>query len=228
MSLVLDLTVGGGAQQPLEFALTRPLVAGDLAQLELGRGIQPPQLTKLRESHHQLARLLARGLRPVEVSAITGYSQSRISILKADPAFQELIAHYLEVEDSASADIAGQLFSLGADVLAELRDRLQDSPESFGNGALMELLTKLLDRTGFGPTAKIQSTHIHVTGEELAKLKQLAKETQIGYVTSKINEFPTDPEPPEGAGAALGEVIPLRAKGASAETSRGAGQGENL
>ena len=50
------------------------------------------RLQKLRDSHHIIARLLVSGLTNREVAQETGYSETRLSIIKSSPAMQELIA----------------------------------------------------------------------------------------------------------------------------------------
>lgn len=68
----------------------RELTAADLLTPK-GRA---PAVKVLRDSHHMVARLVAMGLRSGEVAERTGYSLVRISILKADPAFLDLVASY--------------------------------------------------------------------------------------------------------------------------------------
>lgn len=211
MEQILDISVGlpcTGA----EYAIARELTQGDAALLSEARGITAPTVKTMRETHHQLARLLASGMKQVEASAITGFSQSRISILKQDPAFQELITHYREVVDSSFADVQGQLASLSVDVIGELRDRLHDSPDGFRTRELMDFMTSLLDRSGHGPTAKLktENTNIFVTGDELAKLKQIAKETQCGHVTDKFIALPTSQGVQGSERTEMGEVVALR------------------
>lgn len=59
------------------------------------------RLKKLRDSHHIIARLLVSGLSNREVAQETGYSETRISIIKSSPAMQELIARYRADDDTA-------------------------------------------------------------------------------------------------------------------------------
>lgn len=59
------------------------------------------RLQKLRDSHHIIARLLVSGLSNREVAQETGYSETRLSIIKSSPAMQELIARYRADDDSA-------------------------------------------------------------------------------------------------------------------------------
>lgn len=52
------------------------------------------RIAKLSDTHHIIARLIVSGLTLTEIAAETGYSITRISILKQAPAMQELIARY--------------------------------------------------------------------------------------------------------------------------------------
>jgi hypothetical protein len=54
----------------------------------------PPTISRFRDSHHRVARLLAFGMSITQVAEATGYSMTRICVLKAVPAFQQLIADY--------------------------------------------------------------------------------------------------------------------------------------
>ncbi|MBK6911403.1 MAG: hypothetical protein IPH10_10825 [bacterium] len=104
MELGLEiLKTHGRVEQDLDPVLIRPLEATDLAKLSTERGVQKPKqlssLSRLSERHRTLARLLACGKSAGEISAITGYTESRISILQSDPAMKNLIRHYAEEVD---------------------------------------------------------------------------------------------------------------------------------
>jgi hypothetical protein len=70
----------------------RPMVRADIESLR-----QPSarvRILKLTDSHHIMARLFASGLGTNEVAAETGYTATRVSVLRNSPAMQELIAKY--------------------------------------------------------------------------------------------------------------------------------------
>src|SRR5438105_3835863 len=92
LSLLLDEPI----DHPAGPVFVRELTEGDLALLADPPPLANTQrpLVRIRHRHHQLARLLAGGTAAVEASAITGYSQMRISLLQKDPAFCELMAYY--------------------------------------------------------------------------------------------------------------------------------------
>jgi len=70
----------------------RPMVKSDIESLR-----QPSartRIAKLRDSHHVMARLIVSGLSLAEIAAETGYSITRVSVLRSSPAMQELVERY--------------------------------------------------------------------------------------------------------------------------------------
>lgn len=141
-------------------------------------------LAKLRDSHHQIARLLARGLKNHEVSAITGFSPVRISTLRSDSAFIELLEFYRNQADEVNADILGRMKLLSAEALSELTSRIIDNPETMTNRELLELGKLVLDRTGHGAVTKAEtkSVEMHLTPEFLKELKGRVNTQSLGEV----------------------------------------------
>lgn len=151
--LDLDLVprVGPGRQaKALEVAYVRDLTIADLHMAATVVQTAKP-LAKIRDSHHALARCLSTGMGEGEASLVTGYSPGRISVLKADPQFQELLAFYRSQAVDIVADFRRRMADLGMDALAELRDRMEDDPDSFSPGLLKEIVRDMADRTGHAP-----------------------------------------------------------------------------
>lgn len=107
-------------------------------------GSQPIPIKALRASHHNLAQMLARGMPDTEVSLITGYSPSRISILKKDPSFAEILAGYREIREHVFVDTLERMKVLGLSTLDELQERLETEPDKWTNRELMEMAELLL------------------------------------------------------------------------------------
>lgn len=112
---------------------------------------QPSALKRIRDSHHALARTLATGAKEAEASAITGFSLSRISVLKADPQFAELLEFYREQAKEIAADFQARMATLGLDSVQELQARLEEKPEEFSITQLRELARDMADRVGHAP-----------------------------------------------------------------------------
>ena len=149
---------------------------------------QAPTIKRLKQIHHELARLIASGLTMAEVAASTGYSASRISILQKDPSFKGLVDHYKAHRDEIFCDVHKRMATLGLDAADELQERLETNPESFSVGQLTELMKATLDRGGFSPVQKTQSVSMSVTPEALAKIREKHREATQGQVQILASE----------------------------------------
>jgi len=149
--------------EPTSVTFMRDLEEEDLGVLRtpVPLGSKPPSVQVLRERHHAIARLVADGRKDVEISAVLGAAQSRISILRGDPMFQELVAYYKEQRDAQYADVHARLAGLGLAVVEELEERIDTAPKSFTNRELKELLESTLDRSN-APSRATKSVGIQV------------------------------------------------------------------
>lgn len=151
LGLDLGLLPRAGRQSlPLSAEFVRELSPADLA-MPAAQTQTAPAIKKLRDSHHALARVLVTCGSNAEASAITGYSPSRISILKADPQFQELLSFYREGSERIVTDLRERMAGMAAGALQELSDRLEDNPEEFTPSLLKDIVKDLADRTGHAP-----------------------------------------------------------------------------
>jgi hypothetical protein len=187
----LGLRTVGRAAVPVDYEIERELTADDLASLGEARESTPaPTVTRLRERHHALARCLASGMKNVEAAAVTGYDQSRISVLRADPAFRELIEHYRTHVDAAWRDGAQAMADLHLDATTILHERLVEDPDKFDNTELTEIMKLTADRTGHGPQTKSTNVNVNVDlGSRLeAARERAARAKQIEAVEAEIVE----------------------------------------
>lgn len=172
----LDLPLTGRKTQPILAEVLRSLTEADVALLATERGIQPSSIKKLTDSHHALARCLAAGMSNAEVSAITGYTPSRISVLGDSPLFAELVEHYRKGEDGALADFQARALNVGLTALDELKDRLENEPEKIGTATIIEAVKALADRTGHGPSSKTTNVNLNVSlAERVAEGRRRAQ-----------------------------------------------------
>jgi hypothetical protein len=165
----------GRAANPPRATLGRELTPADLALLETERGIKAPTIKSLRDSHHMLARALAAGMKGCEASVVTGYTESRISLLRQDPTFQELLAHYRDNLDQVYADLHARMATMALDVQAELQERLAENPESMSNEFLADTLKLLADRTGHGPKSTTVNVNLDLSARLQAARRRVAE-----------------------------------------------------
>ncbi len=144
-------TIGRRATRDQGIVFKRELTEADLPLLTnpppVGRPL--PELTKIRSAHHGLARLLAKGVAQTEISEITGYTPSRISVLKADPAFQELISYYESNTSEVFVDAGLRLQAIGLLAAEEIQARLEEDASKVPMGMLKDLVDSTI-----GPKAK--------------------------------------------------------------------------
>lgn len=117
-----------------------------------------PPLKRLRERHHALARLSATGgLTDGQICAIVGFDQSRFSILKNDPSFAELIEFYRDEVRAEYKNLHSQLAGVAGEAAEELQRRLEEEPEKISTSTLLDVVVKMADRTGHGPTSSTKA-----------------------------------------------------------------------
>lgn len=127
---------------PLSLEVVRPLTEGDLPAIT-----QPPPVAaplpvvkSIRASHHRLAQLIAEGKAGAEISLITGYSQSYLSTIQGDPAFEELVAYYSAQREEIFIDAQERLRALGLDATEKLHEHLHDPAKVWSHRELMEVI----------------------------------------------------------------------------------------
>ncbi len=179
---------------PLLAEMVRPLEAEDLLSLAEPRGVKPSALKRLRTIHHQIARMLAVGDRPVEVAAATGYSLSRISILQADQLFQELMSFYSEQEANRFATMQDQVESLGRAASEELLERVtSEEVELMSSRDLRQIMESALDRSGHSPIQRRQSMNVVLDAQELKALKEGIDANRTDRVVETAVEGDSEP-----------------------------------
>lgn len=179
--LGLDLNFSGGirtrgrAAKPVAVAVERDLTPDDLEYLAtIERGTTAPDVKKLRDRHHALAKCIAQGMKDGDAAIMCDYDISRVSILKGDPAFQELVAFYRKGVEEQYYGMHEKLAGIASDALSELSDRIEDKPEDFSVGQLMELTKLGADRTGHGPSTKTEVDVRHGIADKMDRARQRA------------------------------------------------------
>ena len=139
--MALDLEIAGAV---------RELTAGEPKEVS-----RPRELTRLRDSHHQVARLIASGLRTQDVSRMTGYAISRLSWLQSqDPAFKELVEFYRQERHDVEMAVEARLLTVSLDAVQHFHEAMLDNPESVTPALALEASKVFLDRAGYAPITK--------------------------------------------------------------------------
>jgi hypothetical protein len=214
--LAYDLTRSSGrAAKAVQVEIVRSLTVSDLELLEVERGIKSPAVKRIRDSHHLIARYIASGLTGAEIAALTGYSQSRISILKSDPAFMELAEFYRgnlkEIQDDVDRTGYAKAVAIRDEAMDIVLDRLIDTPEMLNTDMVTEIALKFGDRTGLVAASRNSSVHYNVdlTADQVAagrqRVERLSAVVQgalpAPQAADKPEEGSRNPGPPPVAGS---------------------------
>lgn len=159
----MDLGLRIARNTPVAAEIARELTKEEVVGLE---GLGAPSLKSLRDSHHQIARLVAAGMDNVEISQVTGKSPGTVSFLKRDPAFIELLNFYRGRQEVAYADLHERLRNLGGTAMALMQERLEEEPEKISNSLLLEVVKTTADRVGHGP----RQTQVNINFDLEARL----------------------------------------------------------
>lgn len=153
-------------------------------QAEIGKPRRPPQhrLTRLKESHHHIAKLFARGLTAVRVAELSGYTSTRCNQMMADPLFLELVVAYRNdpatqamVFDTIDT-LQRQCAVLALKAQRHLLDRFEDAEDAGETLPIREALpifTDMADRAGVSR----KTTHVNINADFAAMLDAAIKRT---------------------------------------------------
>ena len=143
----------GRRPAPIFYNVTRHLNEADIADLwDHQRDNTGPKIKTLRYNHHVLAKAVAAGKSGIECGNLTGMAPTYISILKNDPAFQELVSFYADEMNELYVDVHQRMATLGTSILEELTERFEADPDKFTKRELLDMFTAMADRSI--PTAK--------------------------------------------------------------------------
>ncbi len=183
----------GVIAKPPRILAVRVLVREDLARLKNEKRVVP-RVKSFRDTHHRLARLCAAGLRNEEILQRTGFSYMRLSTLKMDPAFRELIAQYRGKVDAAFVQSQDEFFETATSNMLRAErqvedhlDRADDEGELIPLKTLLAITSDRADR--FGYSKKTINTNINL---DFAKRMEqmMAARGQAAVIDAKANPPP--------------------------------------
>ena len=171
-------------ERTVEVTDFRSLTREDIALLAEKR--TPAILQTLRDSHHRIARAMAAGLRNDEIAASCGISYNRVSMLKNDPAFMELVAHYRSLVtaeyvrsvDSFMEVATGNMLK-AAVMLSDKLDDAIDKGEFLPTRDLIAIHDTGADRFGYGKMQKNLNVNVDFASQLEAARRRTAQARDV-------------------------------------------------
>jgi hypothetical protein len=163
----------GRKQRELTATPVRPVTEADLAVLRSAeKGSMPRPIMRLRDRHHAIARMVANGMSNGQISLVSGMDPSRISILRSDPTFRQLVDDYRSIEESLQADFMERAATLTLTAMDAMQEALEsDEPPPVTTA--LEIAKFGSDRIGHGPVTKTSNVNLNV--ELSSRLSQARK-----------------------------------------------------
>lgn len=155
------------ALPPPSFAVVRALGLDDLPALMAGGALTPqlprPRLSAVGSVHHLLAQLVAEGKSNIDVGLITGYTPQYVGQLRGDPAFAELVAHYMSERERVFVDVLERINTLGVQSVEELMRRVELDAGKFKPRELMEIAKLALDAAKGGGSSGASGPQVAIS-----------------------------------------------------------------
>jgi hypothetical protein len=172
----------------MDAKIVRELMVEDLDVPAASSESKAPSVARITDRHRRAARLFALGYSATQVAAQTGYQLPRLSVLKKDPAFVELISFFRGQVDAQFVTVAERLADMTGDSIAEIQSRLENSPEEFTVNELRDLIALGADRTGHGParTGESSRTSINIS------IAERLESAQARVIEGTAKEVPND------------------------------------
>lgn len=158
----------------------RSLVESDLEYLRQ-KSVTTTRVQSLRDSHHNVARLIASGLKLYEVAEATGYSYQRIWVLSKDPSVVELIAHYRDQATALWRENIDHMQAMAVKnmiaaerQLSDKLDAADEAGELLPTRELLAITSDRMDRFGYGK----KNMNLNVNVDFAAKLEAAIARTK--------------------------------------------------
>ena len=132
------------------------------------------QIQRMTQRHHEVVRLAVLGHTQNDISSITGFTPSSVSLILNNRMVKDKLAFLRAQKDAASVDVMCAIRELApkcVDILNEIMEN-EGSPAGVRLGAAKDLL----DRAGYAAPKVIQSQSVttHLTYDEIRQIKERA------------------------------------------------------
>jgi DNA-binding CsgD family transcriptional regulator len=156
---------------PYHILAVRPLTEADLPALR-EKSAPWARIQKLRDSHHNIARLMASGLSNVQVANVAGVSLATVSRYRNDPAMQENVARYRDMIDEGWREEQDHISNMSVSAIAKgLRtihdhfDDADDRGELVPMNRALSVVSDLMDRFGYGKKSANLNVNVNYAAE---------------------------------------------------------------
>jgi hypothetical protein len=132
--------------------------------------------------------MVANGMSNGQISLISGMDPARISVLRSDPTFKELVADYKTIDDGLQAEFMERATTLTLTAMESIQDDLEDPQREMPTSTKLEIAKFGSDRIGHGPVTKTSNVNVNV--ELATRISTARKRAQLDVVDAEFTALP--------------------------------------
>ena len=143
------------------------------------------ELAQVRPWHRSIARMVAAGMRPMEIAESYGYSTSHVTKILASPLFQAEVARIECQAEAEAVSVRSDLQQMSVRAI-EVLDEALDTPveDWMDRSKRIDAAFGVLDRAGYGKKEQPQEhRHLHLHAE----VKKMSDEELLKDVLELTN-----------------------------------------
>jgi hypothetical protein len=129
------------------------------------------------DTHHEIMRLLAMGLKRPDIARMLGVSTVTVTNVQNSPICADHLQGLRDKRDDSAVEMTAAIKELAPLAVAKLEEVMQCGLPNIELSAAKDIL----DRAGYTPITRVRTENynLHFTAEEIAGIKQRAKETGL-------------------------------------------------
>jgi len=130
-------------------------------------------LTELKSHHREIARLKFEGFSPAEIAQKMDMNIVTVRGVLRDPLCRSHLAALSDKADVETVNVRKRMAEFNKYALDVMEDTLRN--DSVPHNTRLKAAQDVLDRNGYNVRQRHEHAHVHMTAEELADLKERAK-----------------------------------------------------
>ena len=161
------------------------------------------QVSKIWELHEEITRRILLGQKNKDIAKSVGCSAQTVSNVRNSPVIQDKLALMRGARDAYTVDIARDIQEFAPIALELLKNTIEGKADAENASIALRARTaeSWLDRAGHAPIRKEQHITAHLTGEEIAEIRDRAFGPQSPIAKNELEVEPVmDAEYKEASG----------------------------
>lgn len=185
--LIINMNIN---QEQLQIDPTRYYIAPREEDKRRSKGPRKTfEVNEMWELHHEIVRRIVIGQTNRDIARSLGVSEPMVSYTRNSKVCQDKIKEMRAVRDADTIDLMEDIRMKAPKALGLLEDIIDDHGESFPMGLAAKTAENWLDRAGYPAVRRVEAAVVHLTPEEIKKIKEEAmRDARISGMVVDVGE----------------------------------------